>query len=500
MIRKRQYQMPWGGGETSHFGKPPLHAGRTVSVFAALFLLAGCAGMQDWMPDLVGGEGKMAERVSASIIDEPPAEIAPAKPASEPALDALPDAVPSAVPSAVPEAAPITPGAPREQVLAIQRDLAELGYHPGPADGVVGALTTDAIVAFQKDSGMKADGKVTRELADRLAAAPKPEKPEVAVPADVPPDATSESAPESDSRPVAETAMVQAPKSAPEPGAKPAEKPIIVKDADVAPQSDPGDTYIWSNGRVETVAGLAGSKLLWRVDNGVRFTADRNFLIPPASWSGPSGTGEAITQVDTALSWPVTAQSPLAFEVVNNGIHEEWRCAAGGGRRVSVAAGQFDAVSLSCERNSAPGGEWVRREWFYAPSVRYYVKRIDYFSDGTRASKELLGVRPGAEDWPPAARAGLDRAVQDALDSVPAGEKSVWTSTVVRGEFEIQPGPVRTLDGETHCRNFELVAETTGASRRYPALACKSGDSPEWHIPGDTSDRPGIVSVLPNAG
>lgn len=50
-------------------------------------------------------------------------------------------------------------------VRDVQTSLTRLGYDPGGADGIPGALTTGALVAFQSDRGIKADGvanQVTR--------------------------------------------------------------------------------------------------------------------------------------------------------------------------------------------------------------------------------------------------------------------------------------------------------------------------------------------------
>ena len=50
-----------------------------------------------------------------------------------------------------------------ELVTAVQRRLAELGYYDGPIDGQFGNKTRDAVIAFQKASGLTADGLVGEE-------------------------------------------------------------------------------------------------------------------------------------------------------------------------------------------------------------------------------------------------------------------------------------------------------------------------------------------------
>jgi len=53
-------------------------------------------------------------------------------------------------------------------VKKIQLGLARLGYDPGPADGGLGQRTRQAIRAFQRDQGLKVDGRPSAELAASL--------------------------------------------------------------------------------------------------------------------------------------------------------------------------------------------------------------------------------------------------------------------------------------------------------------------------------------------
>jgi peptidoglycan hydrolase-like protein with peptidoglycan-binding domain len=53
-------------------------------------------------------------------------------------------------------------------VQAVQQVLADLGYAPGPVDGVLGSATAHAISAFQHDRKMSATGRITPELLREL--------------------------------------------------------------------------------------------------------------------------------------------------------------------------------------------------------------------------------------------------------------------------------------------------------------------------------------------
>ncbi len=54
-------------------------------------------------------------------------------------------------------------------VSSIQTDLATLGYNPGPADGYAGSQTTDAILRYQRDHQLLADGTPSPELARHIS-------------------------------------------------------------------------------------------------------------------------------------------------------------------------------------------------------------------------------------------------------------------------------------------------------------------------------------------
>ena len=53
-------------------------------------------------------------------------------------------------------------------IKKIQAGLSTLGYNPGPADGLYGARTGDAISRFQRDNTLNVDGKPTLHLLQEI--------------------------------------------------------------------------------------------------------------------------------------------------------------------------------------------------------------------------------------------------------------------------------------------------------------------------------------------
>ena len=69
---------------------------------------------------------------------------------------------------AVLSAATLRQGSQGEQVKEVQRRLKQWGYYNGSVDGVFGAATRAAVIAFQKKNGLTADGIVGKATFEAL--------------------------------------------------------------------------------------------------------------------------------------------------------------------------------------------------------------------------------------------------------------------------------------------------------------------------------------------
>jgi peptidoglycan hydrolase-like protein with peptidoglycan-binding domain len=56
-------------------------------------------------------------------------------------------------------------------VASVQSGLARLGYDPGPADGIAGPRTREAVRRYQQDRRLLVDGAITPALAEHVRAA-----------------------------------------------------------------------------------------------------------------------------------------------------------------------------------------------------------------------------------------------------------------------------------------------------------------------------------------
>lgn len=353
-----------------------------------------------------------------------------------------------------------TEPATAEEIKDIQTLLAERGYDPGPADGIMGPRTAAAIRRYQEDANLEPTGEATRGLLARLR------------------------------------------DTATGPGRRPPRQPRTVVAAPEpvelgAPFYAVGDTYVFSHGISHTVLRVGADRVTWRDSRGDSFTTPLQVALPQIEWENGAWKGRNEATLSEGDDWPPAEGREVTFDVRS----EEWNLDAGRGAermvtearwscrnegrgKVSVPAGEFEAAVIACERSPAPAGLWQRRVWHFAPALTHFVQRVDRDGSGIEIeSIQLVAALPGTGSWPPAARAGLKMAMNAALSDNAVGEETAWRSTAVSEDFTVRVTAERAgAAGET-CRNY-VVVRTTGSHRQaYPGLACRAPGG-EWRTPG----------------
>jgi peptidoglycan hydrolase-like protein with peptidoglycan-binding domain len=308
-------------------------------------------------------------------------------------------------------------GPTREMVLTAQTLLAGLGYDPGPLDGLAGPKTRDAVRKYQADADTPTDGRITEALLERLA--------------------------DSDGG-----------KTGPDDG------PDLASQA--LPVYAPGDTFIYSDGRTETVTDIDGDQVRWQSNDGTDVTAYRDFVLP------------AIRRETNLLNEQTTADAGPGA----------WHCLVEPPQTLSVAAGTFDALRVACRTATPSSHGPSERVWYYAPRIRHYVRREEKFENpASQSHVELVAIQPTGESWPPAARAGLGWALQQALETKTEEQSIEWRSTGVDAEVTIRPTTAMTTGDSPYCRTFEQIVRQAHDQRIYPGKACRS-PAGLWLIPG----------------
>ncbi|MEE8203305.1 MAG: peptidoglycan-binding protein [Alphaproteobacteria bacterium] len=423
----------WAGTKPA----PRARAVQRISVVAAACLLSACSNITDLLDKLPRWEKGDEQSSTAAATSETGA--AQARSAPEPPL------APGEKPS-------------RKIVVSAQRMLTDLGYDPGPADGIEGPKTQRAIRKFQSDAGIPANGRVTNALMTKLAEY-----------------ANGKPAPASDHG----------------------------LDGKVMPVYESGDIFVYSDGQVESVIGVEGDRVDWMTNRGIRVTAYANFILPPVSWESTMRSETTTVDAPVDALWPLRVGKVVTFAVRTKSSHvrrrdsrgvsvQKWRCRVDGTDRITVAAGTFHTYRIACRSATPPPSLPAERVWYYAPSIRHYVRR----DDTTDASKlpqrvELVAVRLKGEGWPPAARAGLGWAFQHALETQPMGESVEWQSSGVDTKVTIKPTASLRSNDSSYCRTFEQTVLRQESRRIFPGIACRD-PSGNWSIPG--LDEKGLAS------
>jgi len=327
--------------------------------------------------------------------------------------------------------------------------LDRLGYDPGPADGLLGRRTGAAVVEYRADHGLPRTVAVDERLLEHLRARIR---------------------------------------EAERGGA------ITYRSADRAPVVESGDVFVYSDGTVETVQRRVGSRVWWQRRDGAEYLGFANFLLPRWRRDGSPSEPPRI-DADPESLWPLSDGTPVMFEVTmpqpadepsNGSVLQEWRCAVTGKRRIDVPAGRVDTLVIGCERNPAPPGRWQHRTWYYSPALGHYVRVEDRLADGSREpARDLVAIRPGAMGWPPAARAGLDWALQEALENGPGGEPTEWTSSGVDVSFQMRvlPGKAGGSGSGPACLSYTQRRGPESRFRLYAGLACRDAVTGRWAVP-----------------
>lgn len=326
--------------------------------------------------------------------------------------------------------------------------LGRLGYEPGPPDGILGPKSKAAIARYRSDRQLPPAASVDPELLERLQADLR----------------TSER-----------------------------RKTITYRSAAQPPEVEAGDIYVYSDGTVETVLRRDGPRVWWQDRDGREYLAYANFLLPRWQRGGTIPEPPRIDSDPDAL-WPGTDRKPVTFRIVTSkhdgsgfsDSPQDWTCAMRGKLRVEVPAGQVDTLIIACDRSPAPAGQWEQRVWYYSPAMRHFVRREDRLAGGKIGRRlELVAIRPGGAGWPPAARAGLDWAVEHALENGPDAAPTKWMSSAVEDSYSIRVLSRSTNEiaaGQT-CLSYAQQRFPEFRHRVYGGLACKDPLTGGWTVP-----------------
>ena len=173
------------------------------------------------------------------------------------------------------------------------------------------------------------------------------------------------------------------------------------------PRYNVSDAFVYSDGRVERVKAIRGTRIIWAGLNNVGYTRSRNFYTPILTWRFGKGTGRREIVGEANALWPLAKPKTVRFRAVaytkpkpTAGTRRAmtlWTCSSKKPQMTQTPLGPFATIPIVCDRYSATSMRLIERiEWDYSPDLRHYVRRssVDYYR-GTRSTILLTAALTG---------------------------------------------------------------------------------------------------------
>ena len=270
------------------------------------------------------------------------------------------------------------------------------------------------------------------------------------------------------------------------------------------PSYSKGTTFVYSDGRWETVTGTSPGVVTWRDNRNYLSSGSPDFTYRPAKWQSKTRSvarqfgprPDLYTQGASTL-WPLRAGNVTNYSETGTWIEKdgtrssyqtEWSCTVKGTERVSVMAGDFDTFKIACKRyyvSSRTNKSYIReaKTWYYAPAVGHYVLiESKYYSERKPRRQELLAVLPPLNDLSAEARRQMERSFQQALEHKKSGQSVRWSNAKLRAAVETKPTKTfKTPDGSYSRRYVQKLTLPEG-QHTYYGMAVRNSEG-VWKVP-----------------
>lgn len=251
-----------------------------------------------------------------------------------------------------------------------------------------------------------------------------------------------------------------------------------------------GESFIFDDGRTDTVIETNGDVLTWRDDRGIVRWIHRNFLLPDIAWQNSTRRSKSTTTAKAKMLWPLKIGSSARFDYqqsvdTNNGSsHNEykqsWQCLVEGTLSLDVPAGTFNVFKIPCYRYLDGTSAWRQtRTYYYAPEVKHYVKRTDTYASRPSRQRQLVSFGFNSTALPAGEQAILNNLVQEILNKNPDGLATTWKKP--DGTLSATLTPLRSFQGAKgeQCREYQSTYVVQGHNRINYRNVCKQ-DTGLW--------------------
>jgi len=277
----------------------------------------------------------------------------------------------------------------------------------------------------------------------------------------------------------------------------------IAMDPVPLPVYQEGTTFIYSDGKWETVVTATGENLTWENHRGSRSSGPVDFTFRRSQWQTPTRKGErsfaarsaAFTEKPMSL-WPLQVGNQSGY--IESGRWSKdgeektysalWSCKVTGAGEVSVMAGAFETVEIECRRYSEGSASRLPRlrevkTFAYAPAVGHWVLATSRYSYDRRSRRtELLAVVPPKKGRAAGVQQKMEHSFQLALEKKPSGSPVAWSNNGSKIAGSTTAVDTFQLPGGTFCRRYVQQVSSDAGSRNFYGMACRN-DQGRWVVP-----------------
>lgn len=276
-------------------------------------------------------------------------------------------------------------------------------------------------------------------------------------------------------------------------------------DPEPLPVYQEGTTYVYTDGRWETVYKVGPEGVTWHNHLGHLSTGSADFTYRHATWKTQTRSGgrsfrarsDWLGRLAATSVWPLATGKKAHF--IESGRWQDdkgkmhtylsrWRLEVSGRTRVRVKAGEFDTWKIVARRFSS-GGAFKEsrlreiRTWYYAPAVGHYVKmESNFLGRRPKTSLELVAVTPPVNGMTAEARRSVQAAFQQALEEKRSGVTQSWQLAEYDLAGSVTPVATFRLGSGTYCRQYIQQLNRAREEKVFYGLACRTPKG-EWEIP-----------------
>ena len=254
-----------------------------------------------------------------------------------------------------------------------------------------------------------------------------------------------------------------------------------------------GDLYQFSDGSNDSVAAVDGDVVRWRGNDGT-FVTSRDVLAPRLTWADSGSLGERRIDGDPSLLFPLAPAKSVQFMAVRTvhprvggeqvAVQEDWVCKVIGAARVTTGAGDFDTWRVDCTLRETPpvtGSGLIRRSFYYAPDIGFYVRTDEAVGDGPFQVTQLTSYTISDPILADSALRQRSYSLQRALETQLSGSQAKWA------DADTGAAGVVTLVATKHsaqygwCRDFVERIQSSGRAYSLHGTGCRD-PSKVWDI------------------